>query len=333
MQAASGRVLADLGGVAAAEVALFAAIAGLGGPTVRSAAAMGLGVVICVSFARAGLAALAIRRLRILARAARAGEGAMVPSARALRVSRRLPFAVAAGGVATTALLAPWLLSDAQPALVLIGLSLIASAPVEAVTREPISAWVACLPRRDVPDEPALPVAAARAFLAAAPSLGATLALAAIGGLLHPALFLVLAAPACLLGVRRAYLELASRREVERVATWAGSAVVDDTSGRHPSISPRPHTSAGLRALEDVEVFLASSAEVLATDEAARDAVEREAQVRSRFMAAMGHELRSPLNAIVGFAQLLEEGTEGPLRPHRSRASASFAGAPKSCCE
>jgi signal transduction histidine kinase len=35
--------------------------------------------------------------------------------------------------------------------------------------------------------------------------------------------------------------------------------------------------------------------------------------VRARFMAAMGHELRSPLNSISGFAQLLEDGSDGPL--------------------
>lgn len=37
------------------------------------------------------------------------------------------------------------------------------------------------------------------------------------------------------------------------------------------------------------------------------------AGVRARFMAAMGHELRSPLNSISGFAQLLEDGSDGPL--------------------
>lgn len=41
----------------------------------------------------------------------------------------------------------------------------------------------------------------------------------------------------------------------------------------------------------------------------------RSTSVRSRFMAAMGHELRSPLNSIIGFAQLLEDGADGPLTP------------------
>ncbi len=41
----------------------------------------------------------------------------------------------------------------------------------------------------------------------------------------------------------------------------------------------------------------------------------RSSNVRSRFMAAMGHELRSPLNSIIGFAQVLEDGADGPLTP------------------
>jgi two-component system cell cycle sensor histidine kinase PleC len=55
-------------------------------------------------------------------------------------------------------------------------------------------------------------------------------------------------------------------------------------------------------------------------DGARREREERRAEgrstnVRSRFMAAMGHELRSPLNSIIGFAQVLEDGADGPLTP------------------
>lgn len=46
-----------------------------------------------------------------------------------------------------------------------------------------------------------------------------------------------------------------------------------------------------------------------------RRAEGRSTSVRSRFMAAMGHELRSPLNSIIGFAQVLEDGADGPLTP------------------
>lgn len=39
----------------------------------------------------------------------------------------------------------------------------------------------------------------------------------------------------------------------------------------------------------------------------------KEALARSRFLASMGHTLRSPLNAILGFADILQEGVAGPL--------------------
>jgi len=45
----------------------------------------------------------------------------------------------------------------------------------------------------------------------------------------------------------------------------------------------------------------------------AERAIDEARQVRSQFMASMSHELRSPLNSIVGFAQILEDGIDGEL--------------------
>ena len=50
--------------------------------------------------------------------------------------------------------------------------------------------------------------------------------------------------------------------------------------------------------------------------------VERAAQLKSRFLASMSHELRTPLTAIIGFSDLLAEGTAGQLNDKQRR----FAG-------
>ncbi len=49
----------------------------------------------------------------------------------------------------------------------------------------------------------------------------------------------------------------------------------------------------------------------------ARAAAEAASDAKSRFLAVMSHELRSPLNAVVGFADMMARGAHGPLGdPH-----------------
>ena len=67
--------------------------------------------------------------------------------------------------------------------------------------------------------------------------------------------------------------------------------------------------------LSDVTRFLAKTAEDLAST------------VKSRFLAAMTHEFRTPLNAIAGQSSLLLEGVHGPLSEAQRRAMVTIQGA------
>lgn len=52
----------------------------------------------------------------------------------------------------------------------------------------------------------------------------------------------------------------------------------------------------------------------------ARDQANRANQAKSEFLSSMSHELRTPLNSILGFAQVLEIGTENPLSDKQKSA-------------
>lgn len=54
-----------------------------------------------------------------------------------------------------------------------------------------------------------------------------------------------------------------------------------------------------------------SDADALARLAAAKDAAEAANEAKSRFLASVAHEIRSPLNAIYGYAQLIERGEGG----------------------
>jgi signal transduction histidine kinase len=56
--------------------------------------------------------------------------------------------------------------------------------------------------------------------------------------------------------------------------------------------------------------------DLLANERAARIAAERASHLKDEFLATLGHELRNPLNAILGWARLLELGRLSPEEAH-----------------
>jgi signal transduction histidine kinase len=50
------------------------------------------------------------------------------------------------------------------------------------------------------------------------------------------------------------------------------------------------------------------------------EALERANRIKSSFVAAVSHELRSPLNTILGYAELLRDGSFGSLQPEQAEA-------------
>ncbi|HEU4563692.1 MAG TPA: ATP-binding protein [Gemmatimonadaceae bacterium] len=66
-------------------------------------------------------------------------------------------------------------------------------------------------------------------------------------------------------------------------------------------------------ARQRAEVAAATAAEATRDSEKARDEAETALATRSQFVSTMSHEFRTPINAIIGYTQLLELGVAGPM--------------------
>jgi signal transduction histidine kinase len=67
------------------------------------------------------------------------------------------------------------------------------------------------------------------------------------------------------------------------------------------------------RAREEAEVARLAADEARARAEDARQRADEANRIKSDFLATMTHELRTPINAIVGYTELLELGLAGPV--------------------
>lgn len=72
---------------------------------------------------------------------------------------------------------------------------------------------------------------------------------------------------------------------------------------------------------EDTERWRAAErqAMLMAVERHAREHAEAASQAKSGFLASLSHEIRNPVNAIVGYAELLEMGLSGPLTEAQRR--------------
>lgn len=306
---AASRAAAGLGVLALGEVGGVVIIGALAGQGTRAIA--GAAVALAIAGAvRVTAAAMMIGTQRILHRAARADTelDRFAPSPRVIVLAERAPLALAA----LTVLLAPlFAVALSAPALLALALAMLGLAPAAMLARAPIERWIARLPARDLPDRSSRGTAMEAGVLGAAPVLGCGLLALALAPLSGWALLALV--PAAVIAALEASASISAQRELDALAPRL------DALERTPSgevASPIALQSDAARgAWAEVQADLdAASAELRAETDAQR-AIEHQEQVRSRFMAAMGHELRSPLNSIVGFAQLLEEGADGPLTP------------------
>ena len=67
------------------------------------------------------------------------------------------------------------------------------------------------------------------------------------------------------------------------------------------------------RALQaSMECMVQEREELLASERAARSMAEHASRMKDEFLATLSHEIRSPLNAIFGWTQILRDGTQDP---------------------
>ncbi|MFT3925807.1 MAG: HAMP domain-containing sensor histidine kinase [Myxococcales bacterium] len=77
------------------------------------------------------------------------------------------------------------------------------------------------------------------------------------------------------------------------------------------------HTQAGQRLAASLSELAQRFDEMRQKEREGRLAMEQVQRLRTQFLASMSHDLRSPLNSILGFAVLISSGTEGPVTPEQ----------------
>ncbi|HJL23228.1 MAG TPA: HAMP domain-containing sensor histidine kinase, partial [Polyangiaceae bacterium LLY-WYZ-15_(1-7)] len=94
------------------------------------------------------------------------------------------------------------------------------------------------------------------------------------------------------------------------------------SSGEHALRPPaeRLRTRAAVELAERIEALSEKYQRMTRAEERARRAIEDTQRLKARFMAYMSHDLRSPLNSITGFADLLAQEVDGPLNDEQAQS-------------
>lgn len=104
-------------------------------------------------------------------------------------------------------------------------------------------------------------------------------------------------------------------RDAAAALSLATARIVALSEGRAaPPWTPPPEAAPDVQALVDALDALARKLAAMASDHRRSLSARREAaRLRSLVFAGVSHDLRGPLNAVLGFAGILEGGVDGPL--------------------
>jgi signal transduction histidine kinase len=99
------------------------------------------------------------------------------------------------------------------------------------------------------------------------------------------------------------------RRQIERVQR--GEA--PEQNAAETLFRSLAHTPAGQELARALSDLAQRFAQMRAKEREGRLAMEQAQRLRTQFLASMSHDLRSPLNSLLGFATLIASGVEGPI--------------------
>ena len=97
------------------------------------------------------------------------------------------------------------------------------------------------------------------------------------------------------------------------------SIVVDELELRRETVRRRQQTQELRQTAQRAEIARASAENARKRAEQAQRRAEEASASKSRFLTGMAHDIRSPISAIDGFAQLLQRTNDGPPKRHAER--------------